>query len=60
MAYETKTIAELEELARNLRLQITLHPQFELEKVELEECERWIEARRRELDSNFHPPSAAA
>ncbi len=58
MAYETKTIAELEELARNLRRQLTLHPQFELEKIELEECERWLETRRQERESQ--PPGAVA
>ena len=53
MGYQTKTIAELEELATNLRLQIALHPDYELEQVELTECERWIELRRRELDTNL-------
>jgi hypothetical protein len=56
MAYDRKTIVELEELANNLRLQITLHPDYELERVELRECERWIELRRRELDSNLRCP----
>ncbi len=60
MAYETKTLVELEELARNLRLQLVLHPQYELERVELKECERWIETRRRELDPNFQRPRTSA
>ncbi len=47
--YDTKTIAELEKLARNLRAQIALHPDYRLERVELKECEKWIELRRREL-----------
>ncbi len=47
--YDTKTIAELETLANNLRAQIALHPEYRLERVELEECQRWIELRRREL-----------
>lgn len=60
MAYETKNLAELEELATNLRLQIALHPDYELERVELKECERWIELRRRELDTNLRCPRTAA
>ncbi len=56
MAYETKTIAELELIAANLRRHITLHPECHLEQVELEECERWIELRRDEL----RPPNARA
>jgi hypothetical protein len=60
MAYETKTIAELEELATNLRLEIALHPDYELERVELKECESWIELRRRELDANLRHSRTAA
>ena len=56
MGYQTKTIAELEELATNLRLEIALHPDYELERVELKECESWIERRRRELDTNLRYP----
>ncbi len=48
--YQTKTIAELEELAANLRRQICIHPDYELERTELKECERWIEIRTRELN----------
>ncbi len=47
--YDTKTIAELEKIANNLRAQITLHPEFQLEEGELKECERMIDIRRREL-----------
>ncbi len=47
--YDTKTLAELEKLANNLRAQIALHPDYHLEEGELTECERWIEQRRREL-----------
>jgi hypothetical protein len=60
MAYDTKTVAELEELATNLRLEVALHPDYELERVELKECERWIELRRRELDTNLRYPRTAA
>ncbi|MBZ5630985.1 MAG: hypothetical protein LAO06_19185, partial [Acidobacteriia bacterium] len=60
MAYDRKTIVELEELANNLRLQLALHPDYELERVELKECERWIELRRRELDTNLRCPRTAA
>lgn len=56
MAYDRKTIVELEELSNNLRLQIALHPDYELERVELKECERWIELRRRELDTKLRCP----
>jgi len=59
-AYDNKTIAELEELASNLRLQIALHPDYELERVELKECERWIERRRRELDPKLRYSRNAA
>ena len=55
VGYETKTITELEELATNLRLQIALHPDYELEQMELTECEKWIEVRRRDLPyQDFH------
>ena len=53
MGYETKTVAKLEELATNLRLQIAFRPDYELERAELKECERWIELRRRELDTDL-------
>jgi len=35
MSLENKSLAELEELASNLRKQITHHPDFTLEKTEL-------------------------
>jgi hypothetical protein len=44
--YETKTIGELEELASNLRFQLALHPDCELERIQLQECEKWIELSR--------------
>ncbi len=47
--YDTKTIAELEDMATNLRIQLALHPERELERVELKECERWIALRKGEL-----------
>ncbi len=55
MAYDTKSLTELEEIATNLRLEIALHPEYELERVELKECERWIELRRK-LDAGLRPP----
>ncbi len=51
--YDTKTMAELEKLATNLRAQIALHPDYLLEQVELKECERIIEMRRRELQARL-------
>ncbi len=54
MAYDTKSLTELEEIATNLRLEIALHPEYELERVELKECERWIELRRK-LDAGLRP-----
>ena len=47
MAYDKKTIAELEELATNLHAQIALHPDRNLSRLQLKECERWIELRRK-------------
>lgn len=55
--YDTKTIDELEELATNLRLQIALYPDHELELGQLRECERWISVRRRELGLDFQRAS---
>ncbi len=55
MAYDTKSLTELEEIATNLRLEIALHPEYQLERVELKECERWIEMRRK-LDPNLRQP----
>ncbi len=47
--YDTKSIRELEDIAAHLRQQIVLHPTYELEKIELRECERWLQQRKREL-----------
>lgn len=47
MAYDKKTIAELEELATNLHSQIALHPEYNLSRLQLRECETWIELRRK-------------
>ncbi len=47
--YETKNIVELERIAANLRAQIAVHPEYSLEEVQLEECERVIKLKRREL-----------
>jgi hypothetical protein len=49
MAYDKKTIAELENLAANLHAQIALHPTHKLSRLQLKECERWIELRRARL-----------
>lgn len=59
MAYDTKSLTELEEIATNLRLEIALHPEYELERVELKECERWIELRRK-LDAGLRQPRTTA
>jgi hypothetical protein len=48
MSLENKSLAELEELASNLRKQITHHPDFTMEKTELEDVEGWIKLRRME------------
>ena len=49
MSYDTKSIRELENIATHLRQQIVLHPSYQLEKLELRECERWLLQRKREL-----------
>jgi hypothetical protein len=46
MGLENKSLAELEELASNLRRQITRNPDTALEKTELEDIEGWIKLRR--------------
>jgi hypothetical protein len=46
MSLENKSLAELEELASNLRKQITHHPNTAMEKTELEDVEGWIKLRR--------------
>jgi hypothetical protein len=49
MSLENKSLAELEELASNLRMQIARNPNHStLEKVELEDVEGWITSRRKE------------
>jgi len=51
MALDTKTLEELELLAKNLRQQIRLRPrQSKLDEVELREVEEWIALRRKEKD----------
>ena len=42
MGYETKTLPELEEIARNLRAQIRLNPQYHLERAEVNDVERLL------------------
>ena len=49
MSLENKSLAELEELATNLRSQIALNPNHTaMEKVELEDVQEWITLRRKE------------
>ena len=48
MNLDNKSLAELEELASNLRKQITHHPNTAMEKTELEDVEGWIKLRRME------------
>ena len=49
MSLENKNLAELEELASNLRLQMARNPdQSTMEKVELEDVQEWITLRRKE------------
>jgi hypothetical protein len=49
VAYDKKNIAELEEIATNLHAQIALHPESKSSRLQLKECERWIEMRRTRL-----------
>jgi hypothetical protein len=49
MGLENKSLAELEELASNLGMQIARNPNDStMEKVELEDVEGWIKSRRKE------------
>ncbi len=49
MSLENKSLAELEELASNLRSQIALNPNHTaMEKVELEDVQGWLKVRRKE------------
>jgi hypothetical protein len=49
MSLQNKGLAELEELASNLRMQIARNPNHStMEKVELEDVEGWIRLRRKE------------
>jgi len=49
MSLETKSSAELEELASNLRLQIARNPNHTaMEKVELEDVQSWLRLRGKE------------
>jgi hypothetical protein len=50
MSLETKSLAELEELASNLREQIARNPvHTRMEQVELEDVQGWLKLRRREV-----------
>ncbi len=49
MSLDTKTLDELEEIARILRRQIRHHPRkCKLERAELWEVEQWIALRQKE------------
>jgi len=49
MSLENKSLAELEELATNLRSQIALNPNHTaMEKVELEDVQGWLKLRGKE------------
>jgi hypothetical protein len=49
MSLENKSLAELEELASNLRSQIARNPDHSaMEKVELEDVQGWLRLRRKE------------
>jgi hypothetical protein len=49
MSLENKTLDELEQLAAKLRQQIARNPgHSKIERVELEDVEQWIAARRQE------------
>lgn len=49
MSLDTKTLAELEKLASDLRAKIAQNPAHsKIEQVELDDVEGWIELRRRE------------
>jgi hypothetical protein len=49
MSLETKSLAELEELASNLREQIARNPDHSsMEKLELEDVQDWLRLRSKE------------
>ena len=49
MSLENKSLAELEQLASNLRSQIALNPNHTaMEKVELEDVQGWLRLRGKE------------
>lgn len=48
MGFDTKTVQELELLTAHLRQQIALHPQYRLERVMLQDCEKWLAIRRKQ------------
>jgi hypothetical protein len=52
MSLETKSLAELEELASNLREQIARNTNHTaMEKVELEDVQGWLKVRREAVGS---------
>ena len=48
MGFDTKTVQELELLTIHLRQQVVLHPEYRLERVMLQDCEKWLAIRRRQ------------
>jgi hypothetical protein len=48
MGFDTKTVQELELLTTHLRQQMALHPEYRLERVMLQDCEKWLAIRRKE------------
>jgi hypothetical protein len=53
MSLETKSLAELEELASNLRSQIERNPDHTaMEKVELDDVQGWLRLRRKEASGS--------
>jgi hypothetical protein len=54
MGLDTKTLAELERIAQELRSKILTSPQHSrLERVELEDVEAWIRLRQKEARPKF-------
>lgn len=48
MGFDTKTVQELELLTVHLRQQVAMHPEYRLERVMLQDCEKWLAIRRKQ------------
>lgn len=48
MGFDTKTVQELELLTAHLRQQVAMHPEYHLERILLQDCEKWLAVRRKE------------